>query len=80
MTDLTNQWLQLGYSVDSGAGDGVTTNFVTTNKMKDTTTPDVYLNGIKVSNYTITLATKTVAFSTAPAKAQKVTIKYPIGV
>lgn len=79
MAIITNDWLDLSYASDSGTGDGVTTDFVTTYDLKSQNTVFVTLDGLLLtitSHYTVTVSTKTISFITAPAAGQKITIKY----
>jgi hypothetical protein len=83
MSNLSNEFLDLSYASDSGAGDGSTVDFVTSSKIKGTSTTSVYVNGIKkflTTHYTINLSNHTITFVTAPALGQKINITYAIGV
>jgi len=79
MASVTNDWVDLSCASDSGSGNGVTTDFVTTYDLKSQNTIWVTLDGLLLTittHYTVTVATKTISFVTAPAAGQKITIKY----
>jgi hypothetical protein len=79
MATVTNDWLDFSLASDSGSGNGSTTDFVTTYNLKSQNAIWVTLDGLLLTittHYTVTVATKTISFVTAPAAGQKITIKY----
>ena len=79
MTTLANEWVDLEMVSDSGTGNGVTTDFVTSQNIKSTVGTTVFLDGLArkiTTDYTVTLATNTISFTSAPAAGQSIVIKY----
>lgn len=76
---LTNEWLDLSFASDSGSGNGVAVAFVTSNDLHSAGSVWITLDGLGLTittHYTVTLATNTITFVTAPASGQKINIKY----
>ena len=76
---LTNIWLDISFATDSGTGNGSSTEFVTTYDLKTSNTIWITVNGLTRLlgiDYTIDLETNKVTFTTAPATAQKIIIRY----
>jgi hypothetical protein len=79
MTELSNLYSDLSVSSDSGVGNGSAVDFILAHTPKNVLEPLVTLNGVKrryTTDYTITIATKTVSFVTAPAVGQIINITY----
>lgn len=82
MATITNDWVDLSFASDSGSGNGSTVDFVTTYDLKSQNTVWVTVDGLLLTittHYTVTVATKTITFVTAPVAGQKITIKYMRG-
>ena len=76
---LTNKWLDLTMASDSGTGDGSSVDYVVSNDLKTQNSVWVSVDGLLktiTSDYTVNVSTNTITFTTAPAVAQKINIKY----
>lgn len=79
MAELSNLYSDLSTQSDSGTGNGSTVDFVLTNTPKNMIDTLVFVDGLKMrltTHYTLTIATKTVSFVTAPAAGQNINIIY----
>jgi hypothetical protein len=79
MAELSNLYSELSTKSDGTTGNGSTTDFILTSTPKSELDVLVFVNGLKLrytTHYTVTLATKTVSFVTAPAAGQNINIVY----
>jgi hypothetical protein len=79
MTVLSNLYSDLSTRSDSGTGNGSAVDFILTSTPKNELDVLVFVDGLKMritTHYTVTLATKTVSFVTAPATGQNINIVY----
>lgn len=79
MATLTGKYIDNVFESDSGSGNGATVAFVLSNTPHSQTNVKVFVNGIRqqlTTDYSVTLATKTITFVTAPANGQSIDIDY----